>query len=309
MNVDKSKLKSAYELMTPKIKNAVTFVSEYERECIQEIRLRLGRKLTVTVFGREYYLSADGRIQNSADNAVDIDLEDIDTAFKRAFRNSIHSYHREIANGYITIDGGNRVGFCGTAVLDSKDGYSVETLKHISSVNIRIAREVIGAGEEIFNKAFANGPASLLIGGPPACGKTTVLRDLCRLVGGRYRVSLLDERNEISATKDGVAQNRVGELTDVFNAYNKAEGITIAVKVMSPELIFCDEIGAKGDLSAISYAVNSGVKLVATCHAGSFDEMKKRSAISKLMKEKVFDYAAILGRGSMCGRLTSFYKL
>lgn len=309
MTVNKSKLNFAYDLMTLKIKNAVISVPEHERDHIQEIRLRLGRKLTASLFGKEYFVTQDGRLQNTSVNAVDVDFDDIDTAYKRAFRNSLHSYHREIANGYITTHGGNRVSFCGTAILDPNDDYSVETLKHISSVNIRIAREIFGVGEVVYKKAFSNGPASLLIGGPPACGKTTVLRDLCRLIGRRHRISLIDERNEISATKDGVAQNSVGEMTDVFNSYNKSEGITIAVKVMSPEIVVCDEIGVKGDMTALSYAVNSGVKLVATCHAGSFDEMKKRPAISKLMKDKVFDYAAILGTGSICGQVTSFYKL
>ncbi|MBQ9375641.1 MAG: AAA family ATPase [Ruminococcus sp.] len=304
-----SKLGLVYELLTPKIKAAITAIPEHERCHIQEIRLRLGRFLTATLFGKEYFVTHDGRLRSVPENAVCVDAYDIDTAYKRSLSNSLHSYHREIANGFITTKGGNRVGFCGTAVLDSKDNYSIDTLKHISSVNIRVAREVLGSGDVLYSKAFAEGAASLLIGGPPACGKTTVLRDLCRLIGGRYRVSLVDERNEISASSDGVAQNSVGELTDVFNSYTKSEGITIAVKVMSPEIIVLDEIGVKGDLSALSYAVNSGVKLVATCHAGSFDELKKRPAVSKLLKEKVFDYAALLGTGSMCGQLTSFYKL
>lgn len=306
---EKSKLNDAYELLTPKIRCAVAAIPEMERQRIQEIRLRLGKKLTVTLFGKEYFVTCDGRLSVTANEGVDVFFEDIDITYKRAFRNSLHSYHREIANGYITADGGNRIGFCGTAVLNSTDNYSVETVKHISSVNIRIAREVFGAGEDIFAKAFSNGPSSLIIGGPPACGKTTVLRDLCRILGGKYRLSLIDERNEISASKDGLAQNSVGEMTDIFNSYNKLEGIMTAVKVMSPMILVCDEIGAKGDAAALEYAVNSGVKLIATCHAGSFEEMKKRPGVSKLMKEKVFDYAAILGTGSMCGQLLSFYKL
>lgn len=306
---EKSKLNFAYEILTPKIRCAVNAVPEMERERIQEIRLRLGRKLSVTLFGKEYFVTCDGRLSASPKEAVDVSFEDIDVTYKRAFRNSLHSFHREIAGGYVTAEGGNRVGFCGTAVLNSSDGYSVDTVKHISSINIRIAREVFGAADDIYRKAFSNGASSLIIGGPPACGKTTVLRDLCRLLGTSFRVALIDERNEISASKDGYPQNAVGEITDIFNSYNKYEGIMTAVKVMSPAILVCDEIGAKGDSSALEYAVNSGVKLIATCHAGSFDELKKRPAVSKLMKEKVFEYAAILGTGSMCGQLIGFYKL
>lgn len=306
---EKSKLSFAYELLTPKIRCAITAIPEMERDRIQEIRLRLGRHLTVSLFGKEYFVTCDGRLMSMPQEGVDISFEDIDVTYRRAFRNSLHSYHREIAGGYITSDGGNRIGFCGTAVLNAQDHYSVDTVKNISSVNIRIAREVFGSGEDIYKKAFSNGPSSLIIAGPPASGKTTVLRDICRLLGEKYRVSLIDERNEISASRDGFAQNSVGDMTDVFNSYNKYEGIMTAVKVMSPAILICDEIGAKSDSSALEYAVNSGVKLIATCHAASFEELKKRPVVSKLIKEKIFDYAAILGTGSMCGQLLSFYKL
>lgn len=304
-----SKLRFAYELLTPKIKNAVLAVSETERENIQEIRLRLNKKLTATVFGKEYFVTTDGKLMNSPADAVGVTSEDIDTAYKRAFQNSLHSFQREITQGYITVEGGNRVGFCGTAILDILREFCVENVKHISSINIRIAREVTGCSKDIYDRAFNNGIASLLIAGPPSSGKTTVLRDLCSKLGLKYRLSLIDERNEISATKDGAAQNDVGLMTDVFNSYTKFDGIMTAVKVMSPMILVCDEIGSKEDMKALEYAINSGVKLVATCHASNIDELKKRPVISKLIKEKVFDYAAILGTGPLCGQLTSFYKI
>ena len=101
------------------------------------------------------------------------------------------------------------------------------------------------------------------------------MRDLCRKAGSLYRLSVIDERNELAATKDGAAQNDIGMMSDVFNSYNKYDGIMTAVKVMSPVMLICDEIGSKEDMKALEYAVNSGVKLVATCHASTVDELKK----------------------------------
>ncbi len=309
MREEKSKLCFVYDLLSPKIRAAVEAISEMERLRIQEIRLRLGRRLTVTALGKEYFVTADGRLMAGAESGIDVTADDIDIAYKRAFRYSLHSFQREISRGYITIDGGNRVGFCGTAVLNAAENYRVENVKNISSVNIRIAREIYGAGQDIFRRAFGEGAASLLIAGPPSSGKTTVLRDICRMLGCGTSISLIDERNEIAATKDGYPQNSVGAMTDVFNSYNKYEGIMTAVKVMSPTVLVCDEIGAKEDAKALEYAVNSGVKLIATSHASSFEELKKRPVVSKLLKDKVFEFAAVLGTGSMCGQLQSFYKL
>lgn len=309
MNMEISKLKFSYELLTPKIKNAITSIPEPERNRIQEIRLRLGKKLTVTVFGKEYFVDSKGRLMNNCSDGIPVLADDISVTFKRALQNSVHSFHREISRGYITAEGGNRVGFCGTAVLDPTKGYTVDSIKNISSINIRIAREVRNCSVEIFEKSLAERPSSLIIAGPPSSGKTTVLRDLCRVAGSFYRLSVIDERNELAATKDGVAMNDIGMMTDVFNSYNKYDGIMTAVKVMSPTILVCDEIGSKEDMKALEYAVNSGVKLIASCHASTIDELKKRPLVSKLIKEKVFDYCALLGTGPMCGKLTAFYRL
>ncbi|MGN1113713.1 MAG: ATPase, T2SS/T4P/T4SS family [Oscillospiraceae bacterium] len=306
---EKTKLESIYPLLTPKILSAVRFIPEFERTQIQEIRMRIFKKLTVTMFGKEYFVSGDGRLTRNYSEGVDIIREDIDYAYQRAFRCSLHSFAREIAEGYITYDGGNRVGFCGTAILSRDAERRVENVKHISSVNIRIARECLGCGDEIYNKAFEKGAASLIIAGPPSSGKTTVLRDICRNLGQRERIALIDERNEIAAVSEGAAQNSVGMLTDIFSSYSKYDGIMTAVRVMSPQVLVCDEIGAKEDAKALEYAINSGVKLIVTAHAENFDDLRHRPVISKLMKDKVFNYGAILGTGPLCGKLTGFYKL
>lgn len=303
-----SKLDYACDLLSPTLRSALMNVGQSEREKITELRLRRNRCFSAVLYGKEYFVTYDGRFMNDTDQAVSVGAEDITYTFGKAFQGSVHSFPREIAQGYITCGGGNRVGFCGTAVCDPKT-YSVTSVKDVSSINIRIAREVTGCAVPIFRKAFADGAASLIIASPPCGGKTTVLRDLARILSESYRISIIDERGELACMHDGVPQNDVGFRSDVFSAYNKSDAVMTAVKVMSPEILICDEIGAKDDLQALEYAVNSGVKLVCTCHASAYDELKKRPAAGRLLKDKVFDYAALLGTGSMCGRLTAFYKL
>lgn len=304
---ERSKLSYAMALLPDRLKAAVLSAGHSEREKITELRLRRGRSLSAVLYGREYFLTYDGRFMNSFEGAVEVTAEDISQVFTRAFRGSVHSFPREMAQGYITCEGGNRVGFCGTAVSDRVG--EVTSVKDISSINIRIAREVIGCAEAIFDRAFSDGLASLVIASPPCGGKTTVLRDLCRLLGERRRVSIIDERGELASVYEGEPQNDVGARSDIFNAYDKSAAVVTAVKVMSPDVLVCDEIGAKGDLEALEYALNSGVRLVCTCHAAVFDDLKKRPAVGRLMKQGYFDFAAMLGTGAMCGRLTAFYKL
>lgn len=305
---EKSKLSFALELLTPELRSAVIRLCDDERKKITELRLRRGRYFSASLYGREYYITSGGRLTDKADQAIKITGEAISFTFQKAFQDSVHSFPRELSQGYITCGGGNRTGFCGSAVCDP-DTYGVTAVRDISSINIRIAREVINCALEIYETAFSGRVSSVIIASAPGGGKTTVLRDLCRLLGNRYRLSLIDERGEIACMTDGEPHCDVGAHTDVLSDYSKADGVMIAVKVMSPEILVLDEIGAEGDLGALQYALNSGVKLICTCHASDFNELKRRPAVGKLIEEKAFDYAAVLGSGLMCGRLTGFYSL
>ena len=309
MQAEKSKLGYAVSLLTPRLSAAVMSIPEIERQRINEIRLRLTKPLSCSIFSKEYYVTPTGRLTNSYDEGVMVTAEDIMSTYDSALEHSLHSFHKEITQGYITTEGGNRVGFCGTAVLSNDRQARVENVKHISSVNIRIAREVIGCADMLYKRVFAEGIAGVIIYGPPSSGKTTVLRDLCRLCGREYRVSLIDERNELSNTKSGVPNNDIGSKCDVFCGYTKYDAVMTAVKVMTPQILICDEIGSEDDLRALRYAVNSGVRLIATAHCSEFDELKKRPAVSKLIKEKCFDYAVMLGSGAACGTVKSISRL
>ncbi len=304
-----SKINHVFMYLPPKISKAVRAVSKCGLDNTQEIRLRRGKKVSLVISSKEYFLEPGGILSNSFEKALDVTDEDIKQITEFAFQSSVHSFGKEITRGYITVQGGCRIGFCGTAVINSKEQFSIETIKDISCINIRIAREVIGCADEIMGSIVPEISAGLLICGAPSSGKTTLLRDLTRQLGNKYTVSLIDERNEIASVYESAAQNDVGLKTDVFASYNKYDGIITAVKVMSPVYLVCDEIGCREDIKALEYAINSGVKLIATCHGPSLDKVRSKPVIKKLIKHGAFDRLVFLGTGNRCGKIMSVCDL
>lgn len=291
---DNCAIKYAFELLRGEIRSAVSLIPGTELEKINEIRLRSGRYMSVSKCDEDLFLSRDGFLTHSCSNALRCCQDDIDYAFKTAFSYSLHSYSKELAMGFVTTRGGNRVGVCGTAVVHDTHGVEVESVKYISSVNIRIARQVKGFAQRLYSECFFDRLSSVLIIGPPASGKTTLLRDLCRLVGVSAKVALIDTQNELSATYRESPQNDVGELTDIFTGYPKRAGIETAVRVMSPKAVVVDEIGTSDDLAALEMALHSGVKLITAVHGNSLEDAMSKNCVKALMSEHAFDYAAEL---------------
>lgn len=239
---------------------------------IAEIRLRAGRP-AVSV-------DMNGAMKICSER---MSVDDIADYFAEVCRYSVHSYQDEIAEGFVTLDGGHRVGVCGTAV---RENGRITFLKDISGLNIRVAHAVKGCSNELFERV---GECSLLVAGKPLSGKTTVLRDLARRLGERRRVTVIDSRGEIAAAVHGLPSYDIGLNTDVLSGCGKSEGIMLALRSMSPEFIICDEIAHDGE--AVEEALSCGVKIIASVHAGSAAEIKARLGS---MAEK-FDAAAVLG--------------
>lgn len=292
--------------MPKRIASAIGKISSENISRINEIRLRTNRPISISSFGKNYYVTENGGLTTHKTLGIISRKDDINECFRAICDYSIHSYKNEISEGFITLEGGNRVGICGTAVLS---GQCVETLKYINGLNFRIAGQVVGCSEEICNRLYDTNIVSLLIIGPPLSGKTTILKDMCRILGEKYKISVIDERSEISAVYHGVSQNDIGTLTDVFDGYPKGEGITSAVRVMSPEIIICDEIGGKKDCDAILDSVNSGVKFISSVHGSSIEEILKRSNIAKLISNGIFQYGVLLGSGNRLGEIIEIQKL
>lgn len=265
-----------------------------------EIRLRAGKPLSFVTFEGISYLSVHGRVTGlPCGTSFTVSISDIKESFQRICEYSVYSYTKDISQGFVTVGGGHRAGVYGTAVYS---GGNITGIRDVSGINLRISREFKNCASELITSAFSDGLCGLLLCGSPSTGKTTMLRDTARLVSDMLlkKVTVIDERGEIAASVKGEAQNDVGINTDVLDGYGKADGITQAVRTLSPELVICDEIGSPEDCRVVSFGVNSGVSFAAAVHASCEDELKSKSEIMNLLRTGAFPKIVFLESGKPC---------
>lgn len=279
---------------------------------VQEIRLRTGKPVMLSLPEGSAFVTQSGSaafIKRS--EILCAQRENIDEAFRLICDCSVHSHQREIKNGFVTLRGGHRAGICGTAVTE---GDTISNIRDITSINLRVARDMAGAADAAANALICGGNITgSLIFGPPGCGKTTVLRDLARQLstgtrtGKHYRVAVIDERGEIAATFQGQPQNDLGPCCDVLDGYPKGEGIMQAVRCLSPDVIICDEIGGEDDEKAVEMSLNAGVTVIASAHAGSFGELLARPQTARLIASGAFKKAVRLEGRENPGAVAGVY--
>lgn len=270
---------------------------------ITEIRLRAGRRGIVVLSNVEVFMQYVVTIKDLLDILVNIS------------KNSIYAIQNDINNGFVVIQGGHRVGICGEVVL--QDG-KIRNIKNINSMNIRVAKQILGCADKLIPYVIKNGTfTNTLIVSPPGCGKTTLLRDLIRQIssGIEYikfngvNVGLVDERGEIASVSCGNINLDVGIRTDVVSNCPKYIGIEMMVRSMGLNVIATDEIGTKEDIEAIEYAALSGVGLVFTMHGKSISDVTKKSEISKLLNENIFENIVILSNRNGPGTIEEIKTL
>ncbi|MGL4873725.1 MAG: stage III sporulation protein AA [Clostridium sp.] len=258
-------------------------LSEYKGEHLQEIRLKINKPLII--------YKGDGEV------VLDcyVKGEDIRYILKRISSYSLYAFEEEIKRGFITIKGGHRVGLAGECVME---GEKVKTIKNISSINVRVTREILGCGKKVLpHIVFRNEILNTIIVSPPKCGKTTILRDLSRVISNGdidfnlkgKKVVVIDERSEIGASFEGVPQMNVGIRTDILDNCYKKEGIIMAVRSLSPDVIICDEIGREDEIKEIKNAFNSGIRLVFSVHGSDLEDIYRRGDMKTLLNEKIIE--------------------
>ena len=290
-------LKSILPSLSDGILNAFSAVPNEILKKINEIRIRKNLPL-VLVFGKScLFITKNGKLLNHfSEQCYVVDDAEFELIFRRLSNYSVHSVIDNLTRGFITADGGNRIGVTSTAVI--KDG-QITAVKDINALNIRIANEMKDCSRQILNMLYINSFPSIIVASPPAGGKTTFLRDFTRLLSGgfnnRYRkLAVIDERNEIAYKGTGGISADIGVNTDVLTGYPKSEGIEMAIRTLSPEMIVCDEISKTEEVLAMEDGFLSGVKFAVSVHASSKKEICGKKIIRTLLARNEFDYIVLL---------------
>lgn len=274
-----------------------------EVEKLQEIRIKLEKPVIINTFNGEEILD------------YIVTSEDMKQILMKISNYSLYAYEEEIKQGYLTIKGGHRIGLAGECVfIDGK----IRTIKNIASLNIRVCREVKGCSNELMRFITSKEQIfNTLIISPPKCGKTTILRDITRNISNGMplldlkprKVSVIDERSEIAACFKGIPQMDLGLRCDVLDNCLKREGMLMAIRSLSPEVIICDEIGTKGDIEALLMAFNSGVNIIVTLHGYSIEDIYKRKVFKDLLENSILDRVVVLSNRRGVGTIEKIYEV
>ncbi len=262
-------------------------------DSVQEIRIRNRLPLIIATQKGSFAVLPDGRISPAVGGAYIVENGDIQRVFRAICENSVYAFSEDIRQGFVTIRGGHRVGITGRASMC--DG-SIETFREISSLNIRIAKEIIGAANDILDKVLLpDRIKNTLIVAPPMGGKTTVLRDLTRQISDKgIKCAIVDERGELASVYRGVPQNNVGVQTDVIENVPKALGTVMLLRTMSPQLIVTDEIATAEDCNALMQCFGTGVAVVASAHGSTSEKILAREVLKPLFGGIGFEQIIVL---------------
>lgn len=248
---------------------------------VEEIRLRVGRPPAVR--------TASGERET---DFLPVAAQELRETLSRAARYSVHSYAESLRHGFVTLGGGHRLGLCGTV---AEENGQVIGVRGLSSVNLRVARQMTEVDEIIRPWVGAGVPQSTLLISPPGFGKTTLLREWVRLVSDAgHPVAVADERGEIAALADSAPQFEIGRCTDVLENCAKRQAALMLLKTMSPELIAFDEITAPEDVQAVSLCAHCGTAVLASAHAADVDDLCRRPLYRALLDLHVFERAVVI---------------
>lgn len=270
---------------------------------LQEIRLRVDSPLIVLYAGEEYFIDCKGNLTQIVRQAFMVRQSEIRETLEYISNYSMYAFEEELRQGYITVKGGHRIGVAGKMIWERQ---GAKNMKYISFLNIRLAHQVIGCSDEVIPYLFQEKSIyHTLVISPPRCGKTTLLRDLIRQLsnGNSYcsgmTVGVVDERSELGACYMGQPQNDLGCRTDILDACPKVEGMMMLVRSMAPQVIAVDEVGSREDVEAMEYVMNCGIRLLATVHGNSIEDIKNKPVLGKLVREKVFERYILLTPGKI----------
>lgn len=275
---------------------------------IQEIRIRANKPMLIGYFNKYYYLGESGLVSEKRLAFIPT-KNDIENIILRSCNNSLYAINEDLKKGFVSLSDGTRIGICGQVVAENEQ---VITVKNFSSVNIRIPHEIKGVADKILPHLVENNEfLNTLIISPPNAGKTTMLRDLVRQIADEkyvQNVLIIDDRNEISGTKNGVSMLDVGLFTDIVCGENKIASFENAVRSMSPDIIATDELGTINDIKAVEYASTCGIKIIATVHSKNLQEFKVKNDFKNIINNQIFERYIVLSSKKGKGTIEGIYN-
>lgn len=276
--------------------------NSYKLRDIQELRIRQFQPIQICYRGKMIELKTNSGLYLKP---VIADGELIDYIISAATKKSLYAFDEQIKKGYIISENGIRIGLCGTAV-NCND--KITFIKDITSLNIRIAHQVMDCSQEIINYIVKNGTVkNTLIISPPGAGKTTMLRDLILKLSDVYQVSnimVVDEKMELFGENGSY---NLGKNIDIMQGADKRFSFYDGIKVMNPTVIATDELITEDDIDGIRFAIYSGVKVLATAHAETIESLKSKTNFEKLFKEKIFERIIVLSKNNGVGNVDGVF--
>ncbi len=294
-------------VFSPGVRQAVENAARGERRSIQEIRLRANQPLSAVCQGRSYFLNAAGRLCGKAEGAEVVSKKEVEETFLQMCRHSLYAYEEQIAGGYLTLEGGCRVGLSGSLV---QNGERLRGVRQISGLAVRIAGEKKGCAEPLLPFFLAGERVrGGVILSPPGGGKTTILRDLARLLSlsGR-KVCLIDERGELAGCRDGIPQFDLGPFCDVIDGCSKERGLLWGLRSLSPQVLLLDELGGRAETEGILSCLHAGVPVILTLHASGLRDALQREQMKGLEESGAFETIAVLRGADAPGRISAIYQ-
>lgn len=275
-------MEAVFNVLPKRIEEQIRLFPPESQEFIEEIRVRVMRPLEIIIKGKPYF------------SDYIVDYEESIQLLNHLSQYSIYTLEEELKRGYITIQGGHRIGLAGKVITENS---RVKAIKNVTSFNIRIARQKLGAASHLIPHLYTKKWLNTIIIGPPQSGKTTLLRDLARIISSgepkkcipSAKVGVVDERSEITGCVKGVPQHEFGHRLDVLDACPKAEGMMMLIRSMSPDVLIADEIGREEDVESIMEAVYAGVSMIVTVHGYGYEDIRKRPSLKPLWISGVFD--------------------
>lgn len=281
------------------VRSALSQLSPVMAQQVQEIRVRSGRPIVFSTANGQ--ILAQNIITKAPADSLFTNHVQLQECFYSLCEQSVHSYEKQLAQGFFTLPGGHRVGVAG-AFHKSQD--TLMGIQTVTSLNIRVARAIFAPLPELLKSHLSNGFRGMVVAGPPGSGKTTLLRSIIRELSNQgMKTAVVDERCELWPCGPWGITKDIPLHCDVLTGCTKAFGIQSAVRSLGPQVVACDEIGSSDEMTALTQGRCSGVEFLCSVHAYDFQDVQMRLGQNNISLAQLFSCCVMLHSAKEVGSI------